>query len=244
MIRVLLAFVLVSMLFALPGASAQESTVTVVRLEADDGLQLIGDYWTLPANEIGAEGAPVLLLLHGQGSSRTSWQGLIPTLLEAGYQALAIDLRGHGDTGGASNMWLARDDIALWLAWLHEQPGGNPHAIAIVGSSLGSMIGLAGCAASPLCVTVIAISPQDTPVYDMQTILGEQLRERSVLLLAGHRDGPSARAIAQYIPVAQGEIGVWMFDGGQHGLAIFTEYSRARARAVQVILDWLDLHLP
>ena len=49
------------------------------------------------AQEIGREGAPVLLLLHGTGASTHSWRGLIP-LLAPHFRIVALDLPGHGFT--------------------------------------------------------------------------------------------------------------------------------------------------
>lgn len=41
---------------------------------------------------------PVVLLSPGMGDLRESYRALIPALVSAGYRAIAIDLRGHGDS--------------------------------------------------------------------------------------------------------------------------------------------------
>ena len=43
------------------------------------------------------EGPPVVLI-HGLAASLHDWDCLAPELAEAGYQAFALDLLGHGDT--------------------------------------------------------------------------------------------------------------------------------------------------
>ncbi|NJL95688.1 MAG: hypothetical protein HC915_19140 [Anaerolineae bacterium] len=69
-----------------------------VALEADDGLTLSGDSYR-PAGE---GPFPAVLLLHMLNSDRSAWQPLVPALLEQGIYVLAVDLRGHGMTGGAA----------------------------------------------------------------------------------------------------------------------------------------------
>ncbi|TXN19406.1 alpha/beta fold hydrolase BchO, partial [Methylobacterium sp. WL19] len=47
--------------------------------------------------EMGEEGAPTVLLLHGTGAATHSWRGLMP-LLATRFRVLAPDLPGHGFT--------------------------------------------------------------------------------------------------------------------------------------------------
>ena len=54
----------------------------------------------LVASEMGAAGHPVLLL-HGGGQTRHAWSRTARRLAEAGYHALALVQRGHGDSAWA-----------------------------------------------------------------------------------------------------------------------------------------------
>ena len=45
--------------------------------------------------------APGVLLLHMEGRDRGAWDTLPERLQARGYAVLAVDLRGHGATGGA-----------------------------------------------------------------------------------------------------------------------------------------------
>jgi pimeloyl-ACP methyl ester carboxylesterase len=42
---------------------------------------------------------PVVLLSPGMGDLRSSYRYQVPALVEAGYRAVSVDLRGHGDSG-------------------------------------------------------------------------------------------------------------------------------------------------
>ncbi len=55
---------------------------------------------TLHYLEWGDPAAPALVLLHGLSSSAAAWQRVVPAFLP-GYRVVALDQRGHGDSGWA-----------------------------------------------------------------------------------------------------------------------------------------------
>jgi pimeloyl-ACP methyl ester carboxylesterase len=55
------------------------------------GVTIRGDAW-------GDPGGRVVILQHGGGQTRHAWRGAGETLGEAGYYAIAMDSRGHGDS--------------------------------------------------------------------------------------------------------------------------------------------------
>ena len=78
---------------------------------------------------IAGEGPP-LLLLHGHPQSLIVWRKVAPAFVEAGYQVIAADLRGYGDSakpvGGAghvnySKREMAKDQVALMHALGHRR---------------------------------------------------------------------------------------------------------------------------
>jgi pimeloyl-ACP methyl ester carboxylesterase len=52
----------------------------------------------LHAVEAGDESAPLVLLLHGFPEFWWAWRAQLPALAEAGYRAVALDLRGYGES--------------------------------------------------------------------------------------------------------------------------------------------------
>ena len=80
------------------------------------------------------------------GGQRADWLPLIPALTNAGYRVIAVDLRGHGETGGSNDWQAAIGDVQTWLDWIEAQPSMNPDKIAIVGASIGANLALVGCA--------------------------------------------------------------------------------------------------
>lgn len=98
-----------------------------------EGVRIAGDAW-------GDLDAPLVLLLHGGGQTRHAWRGTGDLLGAAGYRAVALDARGHGDSGWSPNADYSQDamlrDVDCVLAAL-----GNKRP-ALVGASLGGATSL------------------------------------------------------------------------------------------------------
>jgi non-heme chloroperoxidase len=83
-----------------------------------------------------------VVLLHGGGQTRHAWRGLGESLGADGVRALAVDLRGHGDSGWAPDGDYGYDAfIGDVQAVTHAAGAAAP---IYVGASLGGAIALAG----------------------------------------------------------------------------------------------------
>lgn len=81
----------------------------------------------------GKEGSPIALLMHGITSSSTTWSAMGPALAERGYQALAPDFRGHGESPRADSY--AAEEMA------NDIIEAVPHSPALaIGNSLGGWV--------------------------------------------------------------------------------------------------------
>jgi pimeloyl-ACP methyl ester carboxylesterase len=83
-------------------------------------------------------GSPVLLA-HGGGQTRAAWARTAAALMQAGHQAIAIDLRGHGESEWSPTGAYAFSDFAADLLAIAGQLSEKP---ALVGASLGGLAGL------------------------------------------------------------------------------------------------------
>ena len=111
----------------------------VVHLVASDGVPIAGSFWPGARPE-----APAILLLHGVNSSRASLTRHALWLNGLGYGVLAIDFRGHGESGEAARtfgLYEARDAAAA-LAFLRA--GAPARRIGLIGTSLGGAAALLG----------------------------------------------------------------------------------------------------
>ncbi|HJO35732.1 MAG TPA: alpha/beta hydrolase [Gammaproteobacteria bacterium] len=153
----------------------------------DDGLTLVADVF----------GAPVrgsALLLHGGGQTRHAWGGTGAALAAAGWQAVALDLRGHGDSawspqGAYALSRLARD--AVTIAECLSPPR------VLIGASLGgmSLLHAAGRSAPQLADGLVLVDV-------VPRMEGGGVR-RIVRFMQAHQDGfadldAAAEAVAAY----------------------------------------------
>jgi alpha-beta hydrolase superfamily lysophospholipase len=207
-----------------------------VEVTASDGLTLVGNFF--PASDAASDtGAPTVLLLHQLSATKASWGSLIPALYDAGYTLLAVDLRGHGETGGGLNWPLAEQDTQTWLGWLRAQPGVAPERVSIIGSSIGSNLALRGMADDQRVVTAVAISPGlDYFGVTTQDAI-ETIGERPVFLVTAQRDTQSAAGVKTLATVVQGDALVRIYRGNAHGISLFSE-----GDFIPMIVSWLDTH--
>ena len=117
--------------------------VETVRVPTADGVTLAA--WYHPS----ANGAAVVLR-HGSGagSSKAGLRAHAELLARHGYGVLAMDARGHGESGGRAMDWgwYGDLDVAAGLDWLAARPEVDPGRLGGVGLSMGGeeLLGAAG----------------------------------------------------------------------------------------------------
>src|SRR5687768_11983229 len=79
---------------------------------------------------------PLVLLLHAGGERRAVWTKVAGRLATAGFRSVAVDQRGHGDSGGAIEQLDDFVDDACALIDELDVP------TALVGASLGGLVSL------------------------------------------------------------------------------------------------------
>lgn len=110
-----------------------------VRLVTRDGVPIAGSYWpgTRPDG-------PAVLLLHGINNTRRLFDAKAQWLNGLGYGILAIDMRGHGESGAVERTfgWREGEDAEAALRWLRV---GKPRRkVGVIGVSLGGAAALLG----------------------------------------------------------------------------------------------------
>lgn len=143
------------------------------------------------------EGSTVVLL-HGGGQTRHSWDGTWKVLVDAGWRALSVDLRGHGESDWAPDGDYSLDgfagDVTELCAGLDQPP-------VLVGASLGGLASLAAIADAP----VQSDLARALVLVDVSHRLEDAGRERIGEFMVAHLDGfatleDAADAIAEYNP--------------------------------------------
>ncbi len=151
------------------------------------GVRLAGDLYP--------GGQPTVMLLHGGGQTRHSWAKTAQRLSDHGHAALALDLRGHGESDWAPDGDYALDafvaDILAIIDTLEEPP-------ILVGASLGGMTSLLLAGEHPEKAAALVL-------VDI-VVRAEPAGVKRILdFMAAHQDGfatldDAADAIAAYTP--------------------------------------------
>jgi alpha-beta hydrolase superfamily lysophospholipase len=145
------------------------ATPAAHRLNTSDGHEL--GAWYFP----GRADLPAVVLLHGNGESRTACLPRAALLASAGYPVLAVTLRAHGDSTGEVNDFglSARHDALAAVAWLEARRPGAP--AVVWGRSLGAAAAL--FAAGELGPRVRGYI-LECPYRDLRTAVQNRLRAR------------------------------------------------------------------
>lgn len=154
---------------------------------------------------------PTIVFIHGAGMDHTVWALQTRYFAYNGYAVLALDMPGHGKSDGPP-----LDDIGAMADWIWAlldilEVG----TAALVGHSMGALVGLEAAARQPARATGLALvgASPEMPVNDT--------------LLDATRDDPllASRMIVSWAYGGRGQIGgmrapgLWMTGGGLSLLA-------------------------
>ena len=227
MIRICATGVVV-LLFAAPVWAAGRP----VSIIAPDGTTLAAMFY-----EASPRPAPAVVLVHMLGRSKDEWRVVADRLEGAGIAALAIDLRGHGRSGGNGSALSAMvDDVRAGLSWLAAHPSVRPEALGVVGASLGAnLVGIAA-ADTPAVRAIAMISPSlDYRGLRLDAGVMRKLGDRPVWLAASTEDPYALRTIKEL--TQEGGAGEQRLTGVRgHGTSLLwadPDLSRA-------LVDWLQ----
>lgn len=204
-------------------AHAQVEKYRVIRLITRDDLGLSAAYYP-----VDVQGAPAVLLLHSRGKDRDEWADIAPIFRRNGIAALALDLRGHGESvrrltaDGPQRVdyqkFRPRDyqdmmmDLNMAFDWLADQPGIDKHRIGIIGADLGANLALRYAAFNDQIAALLLLSPS----LDIQGIRTEdiitKIGKRPLRIAAAREDLPAFRSAKRLLDLRK-EAGQTFEDG-------------------------------
>jgi len=170
-------------------------------------LQINGhEVYVATGNRVPDPGKKTVLFVHGTGQDHSIW--VLPTRYFARHDrnVLALDLPGHGRSGGAPLQSV--EAMADWLIDVLDATGITTSAV--VGHSLGSLVALAAAARHPDQVRAIALVGTTVPMPVAEFLL-EKAKENSheaIEILNFRGFSKSAQLGGNATP------GSWMLGGG------------------------------
>ena len=229
------AFALLAAAGLASGASAGASTERVT-IRTDDGATLAAT-WYVPSSRPAA----AVILVHMLHRSRRDWESLGHRLAGDGIGALAIDLRGHGESARYGSFEPSADggyaplvlDVRAARRFLASRTDVQPSRIGVAGASLGANVAALAAAADPSLASLALLSPS----LDYRGLRIEQAVKkigRPVLLVAGVDDSYAARSARELQKAGGGPREILVLDDGGHGTAMLARDGNLAG----TLVDW------
>lgn len=111
---------------------------------------------------------PSVVFIHGGGLDHTVWILQSRYFAHHGYNALAVDLPGHGRSEGP--LATSIEDMAAWVARAMDSVGVDRFAVA--GHSMGSLVALQCASTNPARVVLAALLGIAVPMRVTDELLG------------------------------------------------------------------------
>lgn len=223
--------------------------IELVSFKTSDGVTIVGDFYKTDNPK-----SPAVLLLHMMPADRFSWRGLAQKLREAGFQSLAIDLRGHGESRQQGDKILnyrnfsdsehqfSKIDIAEAVKFLNEQ-GIELKNISIIGASIGANLALDFAAEHNEIKAVVLLSPGLNYRGFLAELSAKNLRGdkgQVIFITAAIGDEYSAdsvKKLSEMIPAGVKKE-VKILEGRAHGTDMFKKI----AFLEDEIINWLKIN--
>ena len=214
-----------------------------IQLTTQDDITIVGDFY--PS---GDETSPAVILLHMMPATRDSWRDFAPLLVEKGFQVLAIDERGHGESTNNGELNYEEfsseeqqekmmDILAAREYFLDR--GVEFSDIYVGGASIGANLAIEYLAENHEAKAAFALSPGYN-YHGIETLpLMEEVHSEQALFLAATQDDPnvpdSAQATEDIAEADNAGIELKIYDTGGHGTDMFEKHPELMGE----LADWL-----
>ncbi|MBN1325781.1 alpha/beta fold hydrolase, partial [Candidatus Falkowbacteria bacterium] len=206
-----------------------------INLTTEDQKNIAANFFPADTNAMG------IVLIHQMRKSKESYDSLAPKFVEAGFNALAIDMRGHGESWGDRNQFSDAEysniifDIKAAVEFLKNK---NPNMkINLIGASISANNALKYAPIENV-VSIIALSPG----LDYHGVVPEEAVKNNsttpILLVATDGDTYSRDSVTKLFsdsPLSAGQKEIVIYDGNAHGTDIFD----TNKELLDKIIEWL-----
>jgi dienelactone hydrolase len=219
------------LLLSVPAGAASQR----VTIRTDDGVTLAATWY-----EPSVRPAPAVILVHMLHRSRRDWEGVATLLASEGIGALAIDLRGHGESSGATGESQQPDysamvrDVAAARRYLASRSDVQQTHVGIAGASIGANLAVLEAAADPSIGSLALLSPS----LDYRGLRIEQAARkygsRPALLVSSDDDPYATRSVKDLKKAGGGIRETLLVSHAGHGTTMLGR----DADLARALVDW------
>jgi dienelactone hydrolase len=173
------------------GARAEQR----VSIRTEDGVTLAAT-WYEPSSRPG----PAVILVHMLNRSRKEWDGVAQRLASEGIGALAIDLRGHGEStagppppAGQSEYASMVQDVRGARRYLAQRTDVQQSRVGVIGASIGANLAVLEASADGTVASLALLSPS-VDYRGLRITEAARKVKRPMLLVAGDDDPYASRS--------------------------------------------------
>jgi dienelactone hydrolase len=203
-----------------------------VSFRTDDGVVIVAT-WSEPAHRP----APAVILVHMLQRTRRDWNDVASRLAAAGIGALAIDLRGHGESSSgepAPSYSVMVEDLQAARRFLSTRDDVLPGRIGIAGASIGANLAALEAAGDTSIASLALLSPSlDYRGLRIEAAI-RQYGKRPVLLVASDDDPYARRSALDLQKAGGGPRELLMVSAAGHG----THMLGRSWELPQALIDW------
>ena len=188
-----------------------------VAIRTDDGISLAAT-WYEPSTR-----APAVILVHMLHKSRRDWDAVATRLAAEGIGALAIDLRGHGESSGTIPEGETADysvllrDLTAARHYLSSRSDVQPARLGIAGASIGANLAVLEAAADPAIGSIALLSPSgDYRGLRIEAAM-KTYAKRPALLIASDEDAYASRSVKELQKAGTGTREALILNHAGHG---------------------------
>jgi dienelactone hydrolase len=222
-------FALAAALLVEPGVSASQR----VTIRTEDGVSLAAT-WYEPSSRT----APAVIFVHMLHRSRRDWEGVASNLASEGIGALAIDLRGHGESTGSAGdeagyAAMVRD-IGAARRYLASRNDVQSSRIGIAGASIGASLAVLDAAGDASIVSLALLSPSlDYRGLRVETAF-RKYGARPALLISSDDDPYATRSVRDLQKIGPGQREAVLLSHAGHGTVMLGR----DADVSRTLVDW------
>lgn len=212
-----------------------------ISLTTKDGIKIAADLYEVE-NPLGW-----LVLTHMMPATKESYKDLAVRLQRLGYESMAIDLRGHGESDAGPNGYLNFSDVQhqkgiLDLEAAFDYLMGNRKAtndkVFFIGASIGANLSLQYISQHPECKTAILLSAGlNYHGIETEPLVKSLKAGQKVFFISAKDDDDNAeenQKLFDLMPVGA-ENKIKIYDSGGHGTNILKNQPEANNLIVEFI---------